>query len=591
VIWGLLGAALVLHVLFAFRYRVDSDEPQHLHVVWGWAHGLLQYRDVFDNHAPLFHMLMAPLVWCLGDRADLLILMRLAMIPLIAGGIACVWAMGRAVFGSRVGAWAATLAALLPPLFLGEGEFRTDTLWTTCWLATLAILCGPKLTFRRGLLAGVALGAACSVSMKTTYLVLGLAGAGLLTAAMSARFFSQLWVAAIPQLWVATIPQLWVAAIPQLWVAAIPGRHLRGGRPGLAAAQSLQGLGRFLSAMFLGWLLLPGVLVAFFWIKGAGGDMYYGVIGHNMIPLERSVSWPLTALLGLTCIGLMCAVGSKVLKAGTPESARLRQVFVVLLGGTTAASLLLWPKITPQDYLPLYPIWIVLAVALIARVWAPVGRGVAGRLTQGAFSPLVLVILAVAGLLVTAGNLDGEGGPDLHVPLWQDVLRLTDPGQAVMDLKGELIFRPRAYRYIVETLTGQMFQRGTLPAEDIKKSMIARGACVTSKAFHRLPEQTREFIQRNYLPVGRLLAVGKTLRANDSGVVDFEVVIGTRYAILTPCGPARGQLDGQTYAGPVRLAQGPHRYLPAKGEEKLALIWAQAVERGYYPTGFSGSPN
>src|SRR5438105_15666549 len=48
---------LFLRILYAFYYHVDSDETQHLHVVWAWANGLVQYRDVFDNHPPLFQML------------------------------------------------------------------------------------------------------------------------------------------------------------------------------------------------------------------------------------------------------------------------------------------------------------------------------------------------------------------------------------------------------------------------------------------------------------------------------------------------------------------------------------------------------
>src|SRR5689334_17458398 len=54
---AIIAAAMLLRALYAFRYRVDSDEPQHLHVAWAWAHGLVQYRDVFDNHMPLFHLL------------------------------------------------------------------------------------------------------------------------------------------------------------------------------------------------------------------------------------------------------------------------------------------------------------------------------------------------------------------------------------------------------------------------------------------------------------------------------------------------------------------------------------------------------
>ena len=77
-----LTVMLFMRVAYVFRYRIDSDEPQHLHVVWGWVHGLLQYRDVFDNHSPLFHLLCTPLLAALGERADVLLPMRLAMLPL-----------------------------------------------------------------------------------------------------------------------------------------------------------------------------------------------------------------------------------------------------------------------------------------------------------------------------------------------------------------------------------------------------------------------------------------------------------------------------------------------------------------------------
>src|SRR6188768_4149657 len=68
--------ALLLRAAALFRYRFDSDEQQHLHVTWGWTAGLVQYRDLFDNHAPLFHMLTAPLLALVGERSDVLLWMR-----------------------------------------------------------------------------------------------------------------------------------------------------------------------------------------------------------------------------------------------------------------------------------------------------------------------------------------------------------------------------------------------------------------------------------------------------------------------------------------------------------------------------------
>jgi hypothetical protein len=73
-----LIAFLIVNVL---HHGFDSDEPQHLHVVWGWTHGLLQYRDTFDNHMPLFQIALAPIFALIGERATILYWMRLVLLP------------------------------------------------------------------------------------------------------------------------------------------------------------------------------------------------------------------------------------------------------------------------------------------------------------------------------------------------------------------------------------------------------------------------------------------------------------------------------------------------------------------------------
>src|SRR6476646_443187 len=68
----LFALMLVMRVGNILHYRFDSDEPQHLHVIWGWAHGFMQYRDLFDNHMPLFHIALAPIVGLIGERVTIL---------------------------------------------------------------------------------------------------------------------------------------------------------------------------------------------------------------------------------------------------------------------------------------------------------------------------------------------------------------------------------------------------------------------------------------------------------------------------------------------------------------------------------------
>jgi hypothetical protein len=175
---GLFALIFALHWSYLNHFRWDSDEPQHLHVVWAWAHGLLPYRDVFDNHSPLFHWLCSPVFAWLGERSDIVTRMRWIMVPLFLISLWCVYMLGAAVFSPRVGLWAAMSTAMEPKYALLTVEFRTDNLWTTLWLVTLVCLLTGRLTAKRLLIVGLLFGAEFGVSMKTTVLALTVLAAG-----------------------------------------------------------------------------------------------------------------------------------------------------------------------------------------------------------------------------------------------------------------------------------------------------------------------------------------------------------------------------------------------------------------------------
>ena len=113
----MLALQFAVRIAYDLRLRVDTDEPQHLHVAWAWTKGLLPYRDVFDNHTPLFHMLSAPLVALIGETPRILVLMRLAMIPFFAATLLGSFLIGRRLFGRRAGLWSAILCGLCPTFF------------------------------------------------------------------------------------------------------------------------------------------------------------------------------------------------------------------------------------------------------------------------------------------------------------------------------------------------------------------------------------------------------------------------------------------------------------------------------------------
>src|SRR5438309_7069418 len=105
----LVGLSAIMRIAAFFRYRFDSDEPQHLHVTWGWTAGLLQYRDLFDNHAPLFHILTAPILRWVGERPDVLLYMRAPMLLLFAVVLWATYVIGSRLYSASVGVWAAVL--------------------------------------------------------------------------------------------------------------------------------------------------------------------------------------------------------------------------------------------------------------------------------------------------------------------------------------------------------------------------------------------------------------------------------------------------------------------------------------------------
>src|SRR2546425_17840 len=132
---ALSAAILALRIVYAFAYPFDSDEPQHLHVAWAWTKGLLPYRDVFDNHTPLFHMLSAPLVALIGETPRLLVLLKTVMLlsALLIASAALLVLAPRPAAASRQSTLAYTLSALgglaLPPsalvlFFAARGALR-----------------------------------------------------------------------------------------------------------------------------------------------------------------------------------------------------------------------------------------------------------------------------------------------------------------------------------------------------------------------------------------------------------------------------------------------------------------------------------
>ena len=539
--WLLLLAALFLaaRVHCAAVYRVDSDEPQHLHVVWGVAKGLVQYRDIFDNHSPLFQLLSARLFRVLGERADIVVAMRMAMIPLYFGCIACVYFICTRLFSRQCGVLAALYTAVHPRFFCPSIEFRPDNLWAFSWLLALAALLCVRRPRARWFFGGLLLGACFSVSMKTTVMALDLAAAGTLT-----------W-----------------------FLCKTAGARISPSRFAKGATLFLAGLA-----------LIPGTLLYRFETRGALANVSYCLIRHNLIAaVERAHWFDLRAFAVLAALALILWGCQHMIRRGGDPSLVARRVFLLLAGGMYPVILfILWPLVTREDYLALMPmIGMVVAPALLAAL-----QELRQRRPQFAWVATAAPACLLLGLLAF----------DLHaVQPWRDrtrfqesflanALKLTDPGDFVMDTKGEMIYRDRPLYHVLEEMTRWRFQRGRI-TDDLPERMIAQRVCVAAKNGERYPARTAKFLKENFIPVSfRLLVAGKILPPAPAGAsTPFLIPIRARYALVGATEPGAILLDGRKYEGPVLLAPGPHSLQAPAGCGPVAVIWAQALERGFKP--------
>jgi Dolichyl-phosphate-mannose-protein mannosyltransferase len=180
-----VGFALwfLLRAVWVWVHPWDSDEPQHLHVVWSWTQGLIPYRDFFDNHTPLFHFLCAPFLMAFGVRPDIIVWMRWLIVLLNAFILWIIYRIGKNVFSTRGGLLAALLCAFSPGYFFKIGEYRTDVLWTALWLLTLLIIIEGPMTCRRAFLVGLVMDMCLCCALKTVLLLLVVTTAALVVIA------------------------------------------------------------------------------------------------------------------------------------------------------------------------------------------------------------------------------------------------------------------------------------------------------------------------------------------------------------------------------------------------------------------------
>src|SRR6476646_1280666 len=321
---SLLIALILLRTITIAYYRVDIDEPQHLHVIWGWARGFVQYRDLADNHMPLFQLLFAPIYKLIGDRGTILYWMRTILQSLYIIAFWCTYRIGALLFSRRVGVWAAILAGLSYDYAFCSVEFRTDNLWAPLWLLCILVLLSGALTMRRALIAGFLMGLCFGVSMKTMLLLMSTVVGGSMT-------------------------------------LVFVGRE----RLGIGWGQILGAL----AAFFASALIVPATIMAAFALYGIWPQFRYWVFDHNVVPgVTNHPAW----LVIIFAVGFpLIALATRRIVAATPDIIlAARRNFVVITAGFFVTALVsFWPLLSRQDYLPFYPLAFVICTGAVLTIF------------------------------------------------------------------------------------------------------------------------------------------------------------------------------------------------------------------------------
>ncbi len=549
----LLFALITFKLLYVYALPVNSDEPQHLHLSWGWANGLVQYKDMFDNHTPLFHLFMTPFLEFFGERADIINVMRFLMLPFWLGILLIIYNLVRKLDSLSSAVLSTLVLAFTPGFMLVSTEYRADIPWVFLWVLLVWYVCVYPMTRKRLVTAGLIGGIMAMTSMKGVLMV----------------------------------PTLCLAWI----IPALANRSY--GRSRL----NIEGLKRFF--LFGISCALPCFLIFLLMsILGAWDAMIYCLFQHSTVPLDE-ISEPLLPsllrlTLGVTGLGAAFLAGRE--KGNRPLA---KSWFLATASLYYLVVHFLFPVVERQTQLSYYAIGIP-AIMLSLNVYKDMLLSSIKTKWSSVHFEKVVFFVCIALLVVCVTKAPPWRFSSLKMQdLLTEVITLTEEDDLILDQKGESVYRRRSHYFVLETFTLERMMLELIPqtawSELIEKEVPIVVNDNVKEVFgqdYGFFHWTRMFIKYNYHEVGYVSVAGKYLvseEADDQGRIPFKVEVPAEYVFISPKGIVTGYLNEELYEGEtIYLESGDYTFTPNDMRSlPIIFIWERAYREGYLPEDFN----
>ncbi len=516
----LVAFLILVRLVAVFRFQHDIDESQNLHIVYGWIEGELPYRDRFDNHAPLFAWMFAPLAWVIGENPNIVIFARLALFPFGLGGLYFIFRIAQKLADRDVAWWTVALCLALADWSLKSVEFRPDVIWLLFWFGALWLLVRRLDGIKWWDVAAIGglLGVALLASIKTTLLV----------------------------------PSLGLACV--MAVCFCPALQKQLSFP--------KALGLALIA-FCGFLIPP--------LIGFGALIANGVepaqIQFCLFEVNQSTFEPLRwAAAG----GLLVVMGVAAVAIFRGGDFRAAITGILFVSASTFLILLLAmaPEVRKQTLLVAYPLLILLGLTFV-RKFDRIGR---------IWRPIVVAAWAAAFVHFVVESSLWHDGMGAQRQLLTQVLQLTDGDEYLFDGRGETIFAERPVYLAFVAVTTDAVEDGRLDSPD-PNGLVSAPTSVAIGSLDGLPKAFRRYLDAHYLLAsdGGLRVSGMILKPtwkDGKWTQDVSIALPGSYVIVK---------NNAVVDHVEIILPGPHTFDFGADRTRGFLIWEEAWTDGFRP--------